>query len=51
MAWLQDRVGRYPLRQKVGDEAFDAIQRARVSRYEGESASTDWTVAPVPAPA
>jgi aminopeptidase N len=30
----------YALRQEVGDEAFDAIQRAWVSRYEGESAST-----------
>ncbi len=31
----------YALRQKVGDDAFDAIERAWVSRYEGESASTD----------
>jgi aminopeptidase N len=31
----------YALRQKVGDEAFDAIERAWVSRYEGKSASTD----------
>ena len=30
----------YALRQKVGDDAFDAIERAWVSRYEGASAST-----------
>jgi aminopeptidase N len=31
----------YALRERVGHEAFDAIERAWASRYEGESASTD----------
>jgi aminopeptidase N len=30
----------YALRQEIGEQAFDRLQRAWVSRYEGESAST-----------